>query len=111
MARTIIAALAIGIVCIGFADAARAGDLKKELMDLNNLTGDASWKVARKRLIDDPGHAKKLIQFGLPAAQKKELSYNGALVLGLAAAEFKDMKAAEPFFRVCIHHAVNVQSV
>jgi tetratricopeptide (TPR) repeat protein len=38
------------------------------------------------------------------------LSFNGAMVLALAAADQKDLKTSEAFFRVCIDQAVKLQS-
>ena len=114
MARKLLGTLFIGIVSLGLAvtSAAQTGEkgLLKELTELNLLTGSEPMSGALKALVDDPEHAKQLVKFGLPAAQKKEMSYNAALVLGLVAADLKDMKAAETYFRVCMDQAVKVQS-
>ncbi|MBI2808202.1 MAG: tetratricopeptide repeat protein [Planctomycetes bacterium] len=92
---------------------ARAGEdaLKKELADLNRLTGKDPLRGALKGLVDNPQHAKKLLAFGLSAAEKKELSYNAAMVLGLTAAEMKDMKTAETYLRVCMEKGAKLQSL
>src|SRR5207253_4726993 len=63
-----------------------------------------------KSLVDDKGRAKKLLDYALPLAQKKELSYNAALILGLLAADMKNMKTSETFFRVCMDKAAKLQS-
>jgi tetratricopeptide (TPR) repeat protein len=39
------------------------------------------------------------------------MSYSGALVLGLAAADLKDMKTAEAYLRVCMDQAAKLQSL
>jgi tetratricopeptide (TPR) repeat protein len=62
-------------------------------------------------LIDNQEHAKSLLKFALPAAEKKQITYNGALALGLVAAEMKDMKTAETYFRVCMDQAAKLQSL
>ena len=103
----------VGVVALGLtATGVRAGekDLKKELDQLNAVTGTEPMLGSLKILIDDKEHVKKLLAFGLPAAKKKELSYNAAFVLGLSAAELKDMKTAEVYFRVCTDQAAKLQS-
>jgi pentatricopeptide repeat protein len=113
MARKLLGSFLVGIACLCFAPATHAGEeaLKKELTELNLLTGNDPMRGALKALIDDPKHAKELVKYGLPAAKKKEMSYNGAIVLGLVAADLKDLKATEAYLRVCIDHAIKVQSV
>jgi pentatricopeptide repeat protein len=112
MARILLRAVLVGIACLNFAAATHAGDavLKKELIELNLLTGNDAMRGALKGLIDDHAHAKLMLKYALPAAKKKEMSYNAAIVLGLTAAELKDMKTAEIYMRVCMDHAVKVQS-
>jgi tetratricopeptide (TPR) repeat protein len=112
MASKRIGVLLIGIIALCSAQAVRAGEdaLKKELAQLNVLTGNEPMRGVLKSLIDDKEHAKKLFAYGLPAAKKKELSYNGALVLGLAAAEMKEMKTAETYLRVCMDQGAKLQS-
>jgi tetratricopeptide (TPR) repeat protein len=94
------------------ANLAPAGEdaLKKELATLNRVTGDDPMRGAMKALVDNPKHAKALIAYALPAAKKKELSYSAALVLGLTAADQKDMKSFEAFLRVCMERAAKLQS-
>lgn len=114
MARKQLGILLIGLVCLASAALpARAGDngLKKELDDLNQLTGAEATRGALQGLIDDQKHASVLLKFAMPAAQKKDLSYNAALTLGLAAAEMKDMKTAEVYLRVCMDKAAKLQSL
>ncbi len=114
MARKQLGLLLIGLVCLGLAALpARAGDkgLKKDLDDLNQVTGADVTRGVLQGLIDDKEHAKAILKFALPAAQKKELSYNAALALGLVAAEMKDMKTAEVYLRVCMDKAAKLQSL
>jgi tetratricopeptide (TPR) repeat protein len=113
MVRIPFGILLIGILSLITFHAAHAGDdaLKKELVDLNVVTGSEPMRGALKALVDDKEHARKLLAHGLPAAKKKELSYNGALILALAASELKDMKTAETYFRVCMEQGAKLQSV
>ncbi|MSU77003.1 MAG: tetratricopeptide repeat protein [Gemmataceae bacterium] len=85
-------------------------DFAKELVHLNALTGSDATRGAFKMLVDDPKKTKALLAFASPLAKKSDLSYNAALVFGLTAAEMKDMKSAEVFFRVCMDRAVKLQS-
>ena len=99
-------------VALGGADS-RAGEdlLKKELADLNRITGNEPLRGALKSLVDDKKHAQAMLTFAIPAAKNKELTYNAALVLGLVAAETKDMKSAETYLKVCMEKAARLQSV
>src|SRR5438309_550393 len=112
MARKMFGLLLIGLVAAGWTVKAHADEeaLKKELAQLNVLTGTDPTTGAFKAMIKDKKNTQQLIEAALPLAQKKELGYNAALVLGLAAAEKKDMKTAEIFFRVCMDQAAKLQS-
>jgi Tfp pilus assembly protein PilF len=114
MARKLLRMFAVGVVSLcltGIYTHAGEQALQKELLELNQLTGSVSRQGALKNLIDNKEHAKKLLQFALPAAKKKEISYAAALVLGLSAAEMKEMKTAEVYFRVCTDQAAKLQSL
>lgn len=102
---------AVSLVLAGAKTHAGEEAFKKELAELNLLTGNEPMRGALKALVDDKKHAQELLKFALPAAKKKELSYNAALVLGLVAAETKDMKTAETYFRVCMEKAAKLQSL
>jgi len=111
MARTWIGILVLGVITLTGTTAFGGEEaLKKELAQLNVLTGNEPMSGVLKKLIADKEHAKKLLDYGMPAAKKKQLSYNGALVLGLAAAEMKDMKTAEAYLRVCMEQGAKLQS-
>jgi len=114
MARKLLGTLVFAAVCFGLAaNRMHAGEdaLKKELAQLNLLTGGEPMRGALKTLVDDKKRAEALLKYGLPAAQKKELTYNAALVLGLVAAELKDMKTSEAYLRVCMDKAAKLQSM
>jgi tetratricopeptide (TPR) repeat protein len=89
-------------------------DYKKELTRLNDITGTETRAGALREILDNKDNAKKLIQYALPLAKQDKpeaLDYNAAILLGLTAAELKDMKSAEVFFRVCMKQAAKLQSV
>lgn len=113
MARKSLSAIVIAVLCIIWvATPIRAGDdaLKKELAQLNLVTGNDPMRGALRTLLDDKKHAQAMIKFATPAAKEKTLSYNAALVLGLAAIDLKELKTAESFLRVCMEKAAKVQS-
>ena len=114
MARKQLGLLCIGLVCLlAPALPARGGDkgLKKEIYELNQITGGDVREAAVKWLIDDKEKAKEILKSALPAAQKKELSYDAAFALGEVAAKMKDMKTAEIYLRVCGDKAAKLQSL
>ena len=90
----------------------RAGDpIPKDIDQLNRLTGTEPMTGALKSLQEEPQRTKKLLASALPLAKDLDkLSFNGAMVLALAAADLKDLKTSEAFFRVCIDQAVKLQS-
>ena len=107
------AAIAIGTAGVRAGEKAPKADLKTELEQLNKLTGSEPLSGALKALLDEPDRARKLIAQAVPLAKDKKspLEYNTAFVLGLAAAELKDLKSAEVLLRVCMEKAAKLQSV
>jgi tetratricopeptide (TPR) repeat protein len=104
-----------GVICgfiLASGSVGRAGaDVPKNLEQLNRLTGTEPLSGALKALTEDPKQTKQLLDKMLPFAKEPDkLSFNGAMVLALAAADQKDLKTSETFFRVCIDQAVKLQS-
>jgi tetratricopeptide (TPR) repeat protein len=114
MRRRTLAILGMCVLAAGGTAVARAGDEpshKKEIEQLNRLTGLDPTQGMLQELLDNPKKAKALIGAALPLARKKVgLNYNAALVLAFAAAEQKDMKACDAFFHVCADIAAKQQS-
>ncbi len=112
MIRGFIGTLVVGIFLLG-AEAGWAADQPPpDLKQLNKLTGSEPMSGALKQLQADKSAAKKLIAEALPWAKEPDkLTYNGAMVLALAAADQKDLKSAETFFRVCMDRAIKLQSL
>jgi tetratricopeptide (TPR) repeat protein len=107
----IIAGAVCGWVLTGGSAAWADDEFTKDIDQLNKLTGNAPMAGALKELQSDPARAKKLLAGALPLAKDSEkLTYSGAMVLALAAADLKDLKTSEAFFRTCIDHAVKLQS-
>jgi tetratricopeptide (TPR) repeat protein len=104
--------LVVGLISLVFpsAHAVAQDAMQKELAQLNVLTGNEPMQGALKGLLADKKRAHELLQFALPAAKKKEISYNAALVLALAAVAEKDLKTAEAYFRVCMDKGAKLQS-
>jgi tetratricopeptide (TPR) repeat protein len=113
MASKWIGIFALGVATLVVPPSAFGGEeaLKKELAKINVLTGKGPMQGALNALVSDKDHAKKLLDFGLTAAKSKQLSYNGAYVLGLTAAKMKDMKTAETYLRVCMDQGAKLQSL
>jgi pentatricopeptide repeat protein len=87
---------------------------KRQLSRLNEITGIEPRKGALHELLENKEQTKELLQYALPLARaekKPVLNYNAALLLGVTAAEMKDMDSAEVFLRVCMKEAAKLQSM
>jgi tetratricopeptide (TPR) repeat protein len=107
-------ALAVCTISLAVLAPVSAGDesFKKEIETLNLLTGLEPAQGMLQKLLDSPEQTKGLIQAALPLAKKKDgLTYNAALVLAVAAADQKNLKASDTFFHVCAAIAAREQSV
>jgi tetratricopeptide (TPR) repeat protein len=112
MIRGFTATLVIGGLFFSTLVCRAAENPPPDLAQLNKLTGSDPMSGALKRLQADREAAKKLIAQALPLAKEPDkLTYNGAMVLALAAADQKDLKTAETFFRVCMDRAIKLQSL
>jgi len=112
MRRTMLGALILcAIVATPHARVCGGSDFKKEIEQLNRLSGLDPTQGMLQELLNDPEKTKKLVAAALPLAQKKEgLAYNAALVLALAAADQKDLQASDAFFHVCADIGAKNQS-
>jgi tetratricopeptide (TPR) repeat protein len=108
-----VAALAL-LVGLGQASARGADDsLRRQVLELNHITGAGPLAGQYKMLIDSPKHARKLLDAARPlAAEKNEpLHYHTAYLLALVAAEMKDIPTSELYYRVCMRQAARFQSL
>src|SRR5262249_20609394 len=102
------------LVGLGQAPARGADEsLRRQVLELNKITGAAPLAGQLKMLIDSPQQTKKLLQTARELAQEKDqpLNYHTAYVLALAAAQMKDIPTSEVFFRVCMRQAAQFQSL
>ncbi|MDP9007688.1 MAG: tetratricopeptide repeat protein [Pseudomonadota bacterium] len=113
MRRMMLGALVVSAIGLGSVAPVQAGEtsFKKEIEELNRLTGLDPIEGMVVRLGKNPETAKQLLQAALPLAQKQDaLNYNAALVLAFAAMQQKDLKSSDVFFHVCAAHAAKAQS-
>jgi tetratricopeptide (TPR) repeat protein len=108
--RTLFLAAALALVVAGPARADET-KLSKPLQALGQVTGKAAISAQYELLLAQPDATKKLITEAVAVVEKKEaLPYNTAFLLGQAAAKFKDVKAGEALYRVCMADAAKLQS-
>src|SRR5437870_3337089 len=108
--RTLFLGVALALAVAG---PARADDpkLSARLQAPGQVTGKAPLAAQLEQLLAEPEATKKLFAEGLAVIDKKEtLPYNAAYLLAQAAAKFKDVKAGEAFYRVCMAEAAKLQS-
>jgi tetratricopeptide (TPR) repeat protein len=100
---------------LGQSVPARGSDdsLRKQVLDLNWITGTDPLRGRLKVLLETPAQTKKLLQTAQSMAKEKDqpLRYHAALVLALAAAELKDLESSEVFYRVCMKQAAKFESI
>src|ERR1051326_7168344 len=113
MRRTHVLCLAAALALL--APAARADekdDLKKEIQQLNNQTGDGKVIDSVKDLLKDKAHLAKLLKEAEEMAKldSKSFKYNGAYILALAAAQVKDYDSAVRLFKICEKQAKDQKS-
>src|SRR5262245_28210368 len=101
------------VLVLGVTFATRGDEAeRKRVLALGQTTGDDSLNSELQALLANPGQTKKLLAEGLALINDKEqpLKYHTAHLLAQAAAELKDLKASEAFYRVCMGQAVKLQS-
>lgn len=109
--------LRLGIVSsalVLFGSVVHAGDanVRKQVLDLNRVTGqDAVMEKIRQLLGDEKG-TKSLVSKAAEIASEKDspLHYNGAIILAQLAVEFNDLPAAEKLFRIGMKEGAKLQS-
>jgi tetratricopeptide (TPR) repeat protein len=109
-----VAALAL---LLGFGQATQAAGtddaLRRQVLELNRITGTGPLSGQFKMLVDSPQQTRKLIQAARSMATEMDqpLSYHTAYLLALVAAEMKDIPTSEVFYRLCMRQAVQFQSL
>src|SRR5947208_3109408 len=111
LAPVVVAAL---LVALGPLPAAAGQDesLRREVVQLGQVTGDDTFKAQVVDVLKDLDRAKKLVPVAVQMAQAKDpnLTYYGALTLAQVAERQKDYKAVEALYRVGMDKAVKLYS-
>lgn len=109
--------LALAVAALGLlAGPARTADdeaaLRKKVLALNLITGDATVRGEILTLLDDPAGTKKLLPVAAKMAKEKPvpLKYNAAFILARAGERLKDLDDTVALYRVCIDYANKVKS-
>jgi tetratricopeptide (TPR) repeat protein len=86
--------------------------LHEQLLALNRLSGDDAVNGRYRALLDHPRAAKKLLAVAKTMVKDKAqpFNYNTAFILAHLAEEFKDLDAAETFYRVCVDWGRKLES-
>ncbi len=86
--------------------------LRKEVLALNDVTGDEPIKAEVKALLADPARAKKLLAAGVTMVKEKKqpFNYTGAAILAEVALKQKNLDAATAFLKVCVAEANTLKS-
>jgi tetratricopeptide (TPR) repeat protein len=99
----------------GLAAPVRAGqevEGRDEVVRLGQVTGEDAYEGQLADLLKDKQRADKLLAVGVKMAKAKDpgLNYTAAMTLAQVALDKKELPATELFYRVCMEHAVKLQS-
>jgi tetratricopeptide (TPR) repeat protein len=85
---------------------------RDEVVRLGQVTGEDAFEGQLADLLKDKQRADKLLAVGAKMAKAKDpgLNYTAAMTLAQVALERKELSATEAFYRVCMEHAVKLQS-
>src|SRR5262249_9379228 len=94
------------------ARAAQNEALRRQVIQLGQVTGDETFKAQVVDVLKDIDQAKKLVPVAVQMAQAKDpnLTYYGALTLAQVAEKDKDYKAVETLYSVGMDKAVKLYS-
>ncbi len=109
------AVVALAVLAALPAPAGAAADdeaVRRQVLELNQLTGDDPVDGAYKALTDDPKAAARVLAVAKTMLKDKPppFDYNAAYLLGHLAERKKDIPGAAAFYRVCINQATRLQS-
>jgi tetratricopeptide (TPR) repeat protein len=109
-----VAAIALFITS-GLVVPARASDdsLRRQVLALNYVTGNDALRGEYKGLLQTPARAKQFLETARSLVKEKDqpLRYQTAYLFAQLAAEMKDLKTSEVFFRVCMAQAAKLESI
>jgi tetratricopeptide (TPR) repeat protein len=103
------------LAAMGAANSARAteeDDLRKQIKELNGLTGDDSSRTAARELLKDKAKLAKLLRLADDMAKldSKQFKYNSAMALAMAAHQVKNYDVAQRFYKLCEKQAKEMKS-
>ena len=86
--------------------------LRRQLLELNNVTGTDPMEGAIRALVGKPAETKKLLPVATAMLKEKEppLNFNALFILARSAHELKAAEASEALYRAAAEHAVKLQS-
>ncbi|MCS6850339.1 MAG: hypothetical protein NZ700_04125, partial [Gemmataceae bacterium] len=113
--RSRVLLLAAGLVVLAGTGLARAADedaLRQKALELNNVTGNDPIEGQIRALLSTPDATRKLlaVAVGMAKENPQPFHFNAAYILGRVAHHLKELDSAEVFYRLCVEHAVKLQS-
>jgi tetratricopeptide (TPR) repeat protein len=92
--------------------AAEENALRKQVLQLNNITGKDAITGKILELVNDKPALKTLIAEAAEMAKGKDqpFNYNGAFILAKAAYATKDFEHSLAFYKICVDQAVKLRS-
>lgn len=90
----------------------RGANLRRQALKLNEITGKDPLRREVQTLLKDKAAAKKLVAEAarLAAEKPQPFAYNATLILGTVAAQVKDYRGAETFYRLHLDQAKQLRS-
>jgi pentatricopeptide repeat protein len=94
------------------AQAAQDEPLRREVIQIGQITGKDAFKAQLEGLTTDKTHTRRLVAAAAKMARAKDgdLTYSGALLLARAAEDQKDYKSCEALYRVCMDQGAKLCS-
>jgi tetratricopeptide (TPR) repeat protein len=85
---------------------------RKQLLALNEVTGDDPIRGHFQRLVKDPEGTKNLLAVAVKMAKEKPVpfNYNAAYILGRTAQGLKEIDTSVTFYRLCFDEAARLKS-
>jgi tetratricopeptide (TPR) repeat protein len=111
-AAAAVALLLAAVLPSGFGRAAEDAALRKQVLALNETTGDDAIQGEILTLAADPARARKLLPVATKMAKEKDppLNYNAAYILARTAQRLKDIDDGVALYRLAIDQATKLKS-
>jgi predicted Zn-dependent protease len=111
-----VVAAVIVVLAAGLASPGQAADdeasLRKELLALNDITGEDAMRGEILILLEDRGRSKKLLTVAALMIKEKKppFNYNAAYILARVAQRLKDYDTSGALYRICADEATRLKS-